>query len=226
MRVRATAGMGRRVLIALLLMTGWLAAAPTAQAMDPRQPFHSYVLDHWGVEQGLPQITVLDMAEDSAGFLWLNTQSVVARFDGTRFVRYDRATTGVDTSMLGTVWADPRGGVWFGGTRGLLRQRDGHFTALGGAAVNAIIDAGDGTPLLATADGVHYSVRDNGLGIKPEHQQKVFRVFQRVHPGVGTGEGMGLAIVARVIERHRGEVWVESVEGAGSTFHVVLPGGP
>jgi PAS domain S-box-containing protein len=73
-------------------------------------------------------------------------------------------------------------------------------------------------------DGVHYHVRDNGLGIKPEHHQKVFRVFQRVHPGVGAGEGMGLAIVARVVERHRGKVWVESVEGAGSTFHVVLPG--
>ncbi len=154
MRGRATGAVGPWVLIALLLVTGWLAAAPTARAMDPQQPFHSYVLDHWGVEQGLPQITVLDMAEDRAGFLWLNTQSAVARFDGTRFVRYDRASTGVDTSMLGAVWADPHGGVWFGGTRGLIRQRAGRFQALGGPAVNAIIDAGDGTPLLATADGV------------------------------------------------------------------------
>jgi PAS domain S-box-containing protein len=76
----------------------------------------------------------------------------------------------------------------------------------------------------AKPDGAHYYVRDNGRGIKPEHHQKVFRVFQRVHPGVGSGEGMGLAIVARVVERHRGKVWVESEEGAGSTFHVVLPG--
>lgn len=155
MRGRVTGGVGPRVLFALLLMsTGWLAATPAARAMDPRQPFHSYVLDHWGVEQGLPQITVLDMAEDRAGFLWINTQSAVARFDGARFTRYDRAGTGVDTSMLDAVWADPRGGVWFGGSRGLIEQRDGRFKALGGAAVNAIIDAGDGTPLLATSEGV------------------------------------------------------------------------
>lgn len=122
--------------------------------MNPEVPFHGYVLDHWSVAQGLPQITVLDMAEDSAGFLWINTQSAIARFDGSRFVTYDRAATGVDTSMLNVVWADPHGQVWFGGPHGLLRERDGHFTMLGGPAVNAIIDAGDGTPLLGTAHGV------------------------------------------------------------------------
>ena len=155
MRGRVTGGVGSRVLLALLLMsTGWLVVMSPARAMDPQQPFHSFVLDHWGVEQGLPQITVLGMAEDRAGFLWVNTQTAVARFDGARFVRYDRASTGVDTSMLNAAWADPHGGVWFGGARGLIEQRDGQFKALGGAAVNAIIDAGDGTPLLATADGV------------------------------------------------------------------------
>ncbi|HZX72614.1 MAG TPA: diguanylate cyclase [Rhodanobacter sp.] len=131
-----------------------LLGTPTAVAMNPRQPFHAYVLDHWSVEQGLPQITVLDMTEDRAGFLWINTQMAVARFDGTRFVTYDRAATGVDTSMLAAAWADPQGGVWFGGTHGLLHERDGHFTALGGDAVNQIIDAGDGSALLATANGL------------------------------------------------------------------------
>ena len=55
-----TGGVGSRVLLALLLMsTGWLVVMSPARAMDPQQPFHSFVLDHWGVEQGLPQITVL-----------------------------------------------------------------------------------------------------------------------------------------------------------------------
>jgi PAS domain S-box-containing protein len=71
-----------------------------------------------------------------------------------------------------------------------------------------------------------YFVRDNGLGIPSAHHQKIFQVFQRVHPGVGAGEGMGLAIVARVVERHRGRVWVESVEGNGSAFFVRLPRPP
>jgi PAS domain S-box-containing protein len=73
---------------------------------------------------------------------------------------------------------------------------------------------------------VTYFVRDNGLGIPAAHHQKVFQLFQRVHPGVGQGEGLGLAIVARVIDRHHGTAWVESKEGEGSTFYVRVPGEP
>ena len=68
-----------------------------------------------------------------------------------------------------------------------------------------------------------YFVRDNGLGIAEGHRQKIFQAFQRAHPGIGSGEGLGLAIVSRVAERHRGRVWVESRPGAGSTFFVALP---
>ena len=71
-----------------------------------------------------------------------------------------------------------------------------------------------------------YYVRDNGLGIAEGHQAKIFQMFQRAHPGVGKGEGIGLAIVARVAERHRGKVWVESRAGEGSTFFVTLPTEP
>jgi PAS domain S-box-containing protein len=77
------------------------------------------------------------------------------------------------------------------------------------------------------SDGFHgYYVRDNGLGIAEAHQQKIFQAFQRAHPGVGSGEGLGLAIVARVAERHRGRVWVESCPGQGSTFFFALPAAP
>jgi signal transduction histidine kinase len=66
-------------------------------------------------------------------------------------------------------------------------------------------------------------VKDNGLGIPPAQQQKIFQAFQRAHPEVAKGEGIGLAIAARVVERHRGRVWVKSQVGAGSTFCVGLP---
>jgi signal transduction histidine kinase len=71
-----------------------------------------------------------------------------------------------------------------------------------------------------------YFVRDNGLGIPEAHRQRIFQAFQRAHPGVGGGEGLGLAIVARVVERHRGRVWVDSTSGEGSTFFVALPAAP
>jgi PAS domain S-box-containing protein len=69
----------------------------------------------------------------------------------------------------------------------------------------------------------HYWIRDNGLGIPATARTRVFQVFQRFHPDVSTGEGMGLAIIKRIVERHGGRVWIESEEGQGSTFHLTLP---
>jgi signal transduction histidine kinase len=71
-----------------------------------------------------------------------------------------------------------------------------------------------------------YYVRDNGLGIPAAYMSKVFRAFQRLHGDAVSGDGIGLAVVRRMVERHGGHVWVESAEGAGSTFFVVLPEQP
>ncbi|MDE1184397.1 sensor histidine kinase [Paraburkholderia sp.] len=71
-----------------------------------------------------------------------------------------------------------------------------------------------------------YYVRDNGLGIPAAYMSKVFRAFQRLHGDVAKGDGIGLAMVRRLVERHGGRIWVESSEGAGSTFFVVLPEQP
>jgi signal transduction histidine kinase len=70
---------------------------------------------------------------------------------------------------------------------------------------------------------VTFAVRDNGRGIPSIALPKVFLAFQRFHGNVAKGEGIGLALVRRVIERHEGRVRVESVEGEGTTFFVTLP---
>lgn len=75
----------------------------------------------------------------------------------------------------------------------------------------------------SAGDFLTYYVKDNGLGVPEAYQHKIFQAFQRVHPDVADGEGMGLTIVRRIVERHRGRVWVESTSGAGSTFFVTLP---
>ncbi|OOG49446.1 ligand-binding sensor domain-containing diguanylate cyclase [Rhodanobacter sp. C01] len=154
--------MARALYAVLFAVSICISGMRSAVALSPQIPIHAFVTDHWSVEQGLPQITVLGIAQDRAGFLWINTQAAVARFDGAQFVVFDRAGTGIDTSMLTAVWADPLGQVWFGGARGLLREEQDHFTALGGEAVNAIVDAGDGTPLLATSRGLA-RVRDGRI---------------------------------------------------------------
>jgi signal transduction histidine kinase len=72
-------------------------------------------------------------------------------------------------------------------------------------------------------NSVRYFVRDNGLGIPTAYLPKLFVAFQRLHGQVAPGEGIGLALVRRVVERLGGNVSVESTEGMGSTFYVTLP---
>ena len=68
-----------------------------------------------------------------------------------------------------------------------------------------------------------FCVEDNGIGINPKYQSKIFQVFQRLEPAMSKGEGIGLSIVSKILENHGGRIWVESGEGVGSKFFFVLP---
>jgi two-component system OmpR family sensor kinase len=91
------------------------------------------------------------------------------------------------------------------------------FTGAGGSVRVRVWEADDGAGL---------AVADTGPGIAPEHLRRVFDRFYRLDPARSRargGSGLGLAICRELVEAHGGRIWVESVEGAGSTFSLALP---
>ena len=106
--------------------------------------------------------------------------------------------------------------IWLGATQYGSESSTGDDTG-----DNTGDKTGDNTE--SGAGSVKFWVKDNGQGISLEDQQQLFLPFSRLHTNGQEGHGLGLSIVRRIVEKCRGQVGVESVPGAGSTFWFTLP---
>lgn len=131
-------------------------------------------------------------------------------------LRIEETDAEIQTEPLPTVMADP------GQLRAVFRN----------LLSNALTYSGDPPPRIhiraEPQDGMwRFAVEDEGPGIDPAYHDKIFEAFERLsgdtdsdEPGAG---GIGLALCRRIIERHGGEIWVESEPGRGSTFYFTVP---
>ncbi len=78
--------------------------------------------------------------------------------------------------------------------------------------------------LARVGDDWQFAVTDNGIGIEPDYAERIFMIFQRLHPkDVYAGTGIGLAMCRKIIEYHGGRIWLDTDAGAGTTFRFTLP---
>ncbi len=95
-----------------------------------------------------------------------------------------------------------------------------------GNALKFVADRPPRVRISAEPDGAQwrFAVEDNGTGIEPEYAERVFEMFQRLHPrGQYEGNGIGLSLAKKIIERHHGRIWFTSEPGQGTTFYFTLP---
>lgn len=180
----------------------WLSAlalalllTASAWALDPGKTFEQYVANRWSIQDGLPQISVLAIAQDRDGYIWAGTQDGVTRFDGVHFTTF----TPENEPELAGVWiralrVDRSGRLWIGSYKGLTRYADGRFRRyrLSGADrerefdVFAIVEDANGTVYCATDLGVLRVAGDGLVRVAPTVQPALSLLLRTDGMWIGT----------------------------------------
>jgi signal transduction histidine kinase/ligand-binding sensor domain-containing protein/DNA-binding response OmpR family regulator len=123
----------RRPLLRPLVLAGLCLAASAASALSPSKTPSQYVLNTWQIAEGLPQNSALSIDQTRDGYLWVGTQEGLARFDGARFVVFDRRNTPqIKSNLITALCADSKGRLWIGTGNGALVYEHGRFDLLEG----------------------------------------------------------------------------------------------
>src|ERR1700735_4113196 len=105
-----------------------LVVAGRAFALDPSLQLSQYMLDQWQIPEGLPQDAAVAIARTPDGYLWIGTQEGIARFDGVRFVVFDRSNeTAIPNNLIQVLYVDRAGRLWIGTQDGIAVFENGRF---------------------------------------------------------------------------------------------------
>jgi len=196
-RIRRVAG--NACLFALLAHS---FAATLAAHLDPGTPIRQFIHEGWQTAQGLPQDSVLSIAQTRDGYLWLGTEEGLVRFDGVRFTVFDKHTSGLVNNMVQALLVDHDQNLWVGtGGGGLSRLRDGRFTSfttengLANNSVRALYEDRQGAIWIGTDGG--------GL---MRYQDGRFHLFT-------TADGLADNVIFSISGERNGTIWIATRGG-------------
>jgi PAS domain S-box-containing protein len=149
-----------RILLPLAALAS-LLTRPLEAALDPAKALTQYVNEVWTTARGLPQNSALAIVQTPDGYLWVGTENGLARFDGVRFVTFDRRNTpALKSDLIGALLVDQRGNLWIGTHGGgLITLRGGVFENVTGRLglandiVSALYEDGGGDLWVGTDGG-------------------------------------------------------------------------
>jgi PAS domain S-box-containing protein len=198
----------RSAVVTANLLILWLLAsltcAPARASLDPARSLSQFTQDIWNVQSGLPQNSVLALAQSQDGYLWVGTEDGLARFDGMHFSVFDKENTPeLQSNDIRALLVDHQNNLWIGTDGGgLTRYSDGHFTTFTSRngvlndAITALAEDTDGNLWIGTDGGglcrlsngkfTRYTTRDGLPG------NAVLSLAAGPHGGVWAGTYQGL----------------------------------
>jgi signal transduction histidine kinase/ligand-binding sensor domain-containing protein/CheY-like chemotaxis protein/HPt (histidine-containing phosphotransfer) domain-containing protein len=189
-----------------LLAVFLLIVGGPAIALNPSLQPSQFIRDHWELAEGLPQTTTVTIARTPDGYLWVGTQEGLARFDGARFVVFDRSNeTSLPSNLILALYVDSVGRLWIGTQDGMAVLENGQFksyNAVAGLAhvrIQAIVEDRARRIWVGT---------DKGL-VEIDHEHG--RVF-------GTSDGLRDASIRALLEDRNGMIWVATATGGLHRF--------
>ncbi len=216
---------------------------PIRASLDPDKPIRQYIHQDWQTAQGLPQNSVLAIAQTPDGYLWLGTEEGLVRFDGVHFTILDKRTSGLQTNLIQVLYVDRESNLWIGTYGGgIACLSHGKFTAYTSAngfpnePIHAMYEDDHGAIWIGTDGGGLIRLQDGKFRIFTTADgladNAVFSVtgdangtlWIGTHAGLsklsggkfsrlGTKEGLSSDFVRSVVVGREGVIWIGTNEG-------------